>query len=51
MLSESQLHWLRENIKTAEHPNLFRDMERVAKDARILAKEKNKNEIICGGGK
>lgn len=29
-LTESQLQWLRDNIKTAAHPHLFRDMEAVA---------------------
>lgn len=29
-LTESQLEWCRENIKTPTHPNLFRDMEAIA---------------------
>lgn len=29
-LTEFQLQWLRDNIKTAAHPHLFRDIEAVA---------------------
>jgi hypothetical protein len=35
MLTESQLEWCRENIKTPAHPNLFREMEAIANANRI----------------
>jgi hypothetical protein len=34
-LTESQLEWCRENIKTPAHPNLFREMEVIANANRI----------------
>ena len=34
-LTKSQLEWCRENIKTAAHPNIFRDMEAIANANRL----------------
>jgi len=43
-LTESQLQWLRDNIKTAAHPHLFRDMEAVAIANRLKRNVGEQNE-------
>jgi hypothetical protein len=43
MLTESQLEWCRENIKTPAHPNLFRDMEAIANANRL---KRNLGEVL-----